>query len=167
MSGCTSIINSTPIFQHRATATPPAPLITTIIPTYRRPHMLRRAIRSVLDQTYPHFKICVYDNASSDETADVVNAMASRDPRIHYYCHSENIGAQENFIFGLSRVDTPLFNLLSDDDFLLPEFFFLAASSLQDNPGAGFFFGGVLSADPEGQVLGFPHFGSDAGQVCP
>ena len=46
------------------TAISPRPLITTVIPTYRRPHMLQRAIRSVLDQTYPHFKICVYDNAS-------------------------------------------------------------------------------------------------------
>lgn len=48
------------------------PMITTIIPTYRRPRLLRRAIRSVLNQTYPHFQVCVYDNASGDETATIV-----------------------------------------------------------------------------------------------
>ena len=48
------------------------PTITTVIPTYRRPELLQRAIRSVLDQSYPHFKICVYDNASNDRTPDVV-----------------------------------------------------------------------------------------------
>ena len=33
------------------------PLITTIIPTYRRPKLLQRAIKSVLNQTYPHFQV--------------------------------------------------------------------------------------------------------------
>ena len=45
------------------------PLITTIIPTYQRPQLLRCAIQSVLDQTYANFQVCVYDNASGDETA--------------------------------------------------------------------------------------------------
>lgn len=101
--------------------------------------MLRRAIRSVLDQTYPHFQVCIYDNASNDGTAEVVEALARRDSRIRYHCHAENIGSQENFSFGVSRVDTPFFNLLSDDDFLLPGFFAQAISALQTNPHAAFF----------------------------
>ena len=63
------------------------PLITTIIPTYRRSEKLKRAIQSVLAQTYPHFQICVYDNASGDETADVVAALAKEDSRVQYFCH--------------------------------------------------------------------------------
>ncbi|RKX41747.1 MAG: glycosyltransferase family 2 protein, partial [Thermotogae bacterium] len=63
------------------------PLITTIIPTYRRPKLLQRAIKSVLNQTYPHFQVCVYDNASGDETAEVVAEFAKKDPRVKYYCH--------------------------------------------------------------------------------
>jgi len=144
------------------------PLITTVIPTYRRPSMLRRAIRSVLDQTYPHFRICVYDNASNDETAEVVNALAAGDSRIRYYRHAENIGAQDNFIFGLSRVDTPLIHLISDDDYLLPGFFAQATSALQKNPAAAFFSGGMLSADPDGRVRGFLRYGSESEQLyCP
>jgi len=54
------------------------PLITTIIPTYRRPKLLRRAIKSVLGQTFPHFQVCVYDNASGDETPDVVAEISSK-----------------------------------------------------------------------------------------
>jgi glycosyltransferase involved in cell wall biosynthesis len=147
---------------------PSTPLITTVIPTYRRPHMLRRAIRSVLDQTYPHFKICVYDNASNDETGEVASTLASRDSRVHYHCHPENIGAQNNFLFGLSKVDTPLLHFMSDDDFLLPGFFAQAIAALQENPGAAFFSGGLLSANPDGQVRGFLRYGSEAAQVyCP
>src|SRR5208282_4578112 len=145
---------------------PPEPLITTVVPTYRRPAMLQRAIRSVLDQTYPDFRLCVYDNASNDDTAAIVNALASCDSRIRYHCHSENIGAQDNFIFGLSRVVTPLVHLISDDDFLLPGFFAQATSALNKNPSAAFFSGGMLSADPDGRVRGLLCYGSEADQIC-
>ena len=79
------------------------PLITTIIPTYRRPNLLRRAIKSVLNQTYPHCQVCVCDNTSGDETANVVAKIAKKDPhpRVKYHCHPENIGAIKNFKYGL------------------------------------------------------------------
>src|SRR4051794_28458036 len=86
-----------------------APLITAIIPTYRRPLLLRRAIRSVLDQTYPNLLVCVYDNASGDETASVVRALAREDPRVRYHCHPENIGMSANFAYAMERVETPYF----------------------------------------------------------
>lgn len=139
--------------------------VTTIIPTYRRPYLLRRAIRSVLDQSYSDFKICVYDNASGDETGEVVQAMASQDPRIHYHCHAENIGPQDNFIYGLAHADTQFVHLISDDDFLLPGFFGRAVSALEKHPRAAFFSGGILSAKPSGRVRGFARYGSGADEL--
>ena len=113
-------------------------LITTIIPTYRRPQLLKRAITSVLNQTYPNFQVCVYDNASGDETAQVVKEFSQKDPRVHYYCHSENIGMIQNFNFGLQRVNTPYFSFLCDDDILLPDFYEKALEGFQKYPEAGF-----------------------------
>src|ERR1700674_1455488 len=101
----------------------PNPLITTIIPTYRRPKFLRRAIRSVLNQSFMNFQVCVYDNASGDETPSVVDDIARSDRRVKYHCHPENIGAIRNFLYGMERVETPFFSFLSDDDFLLPDFY--------------------------------------------
>jgi len=69
-----------------------SPLITTVIPTYRRPRLLKRAILSALGQTYRNIQVCVYDNASGDETAEVVAGIANGDRRVKYYCHPTNIG---------------------------------------------------------------------------
>ncbi|WP_129633326.1 glycosyltransferase family 2 protein [Candidatus Oscillochloris fontis] len=129
------------------------PTITTIIPTYRRPQLLRRAIQSVLAQTYPHFQIWVYDNASGDETADVVAEMAARDPRIHYYCHPTNIGSMPNFQFGLNRVATPFFSFLSDDDLILPNFYQTALAGFQAHPAAIFSATNVLCRDYQDRLL--------------
>jgi glycosyltransferase involved in cell wall biosynthesis len=99
------------------------PLITTIIPTYKRPQLLKRALASVLSQTYPHFQLSVYDNASHDETEAVVREFMEKDNRVKYHCHEQNIGMIANYQFAMSQVNTPLFSLLSDDDVLFPWFY--------------------------------------------
>lgn len=128
------------------------PLITAIIPTYRRPKLLRRAIASALEQEGVPLQVCVYDNASGDETAEVVAALAAEDPRVVYRCHSSNIGGLANFEFGLSRVDTPFFSLLSDDDYLLPDFYRRALVGLEAYPQAMCWAGMTLNVDEMGRV---------------
>ena len=106
------------------------PLVTTIIPTFRRPILVRRAIISALSQTLSDLRVSVYDNGSDDETEATVRDLQSIDSRIDYYRHPSNIGALNNFNFGLSRVESDYFSFLSDDDFLLPDFYELASAAL-------------------------------------
>jgi glycosyltransferase involved in cell wall biosynthesis len=123
------------------------PIVSTIIPTYRRPELLHRAIRSVLGQTYPAVRVCVFDNASGDETSRVVAEIAKSDPRVRYFAHPRNIGLIPNFAFGISRVQTPFFSLLSDDDLLLPDFYRTAIAALRAVPSAMLFAGNALIRD--------------------
>ena len=124
------------------------PQITTILPTYRRPALLRRAIASVLGQTWPHIRVAVFDNASGDETPRVVEEFARRDPRVHYHCQKSNVGAVGNFQAGMDSVRTPYFSFLSDDDVLLPGFYEHALSCLHREPRARFFCGQTVLYDP-------------------
>ena len=123
------------------------PLITVILPTYQRPLMLKRTIQSVLNQTYPHFQVCVYDNASGDQTASVVKNLIASGANIKYHCHSTNIGMLENFQYGLKRVDTPFFSWLCDDDILLPRFFERALEGFEAHPDAQFSTGLAVYTD--------------------
>jgi glycosyltransferase involved in cell wall biosynthesis len=122
----------------------PEQQITTIIPTFRRPKMLRRAIKSVLAQTYPNFQVMVLDNASGDETARVVAELAREDPRVKYHCHPENIGLVPNFDYGMRHVETPFFSFLSDDDVVLPHFYETAMKGFRSHPDAMFSAGVTL-----------------------
>lgn len=137
-------------------AAPAAPRITTVIPTYRRPELLRRAIRSVLNQTFRELEICVYDNASGDETGKFVGELAAADGRVKYFCHAQNIGAAPNFVFGMSRVQTPFFSLLSDDDVVLPDFFEKALALFSRFPDAMFSALATIRADNEGRATAVP-----------
>jgi glycosyltransferase involved in cell wall biosynthesis len=129
------------------------PLVTCVIPTYRRPKLLKRAIKSVLNQTYSNLQICIYDNASGDETREIVASFAKNDKRVKYFCHDTNIGSLQNFAFGFNRVDSPYFSFLSDDDFIFPEFYETAICKLQEHPQAAFFGGKCVFIDQNNLIV--------------
>lgn len=113
-------------------------MITTIIPTFRRPDILGRAIESVLAQSYGDLIVAVYDNASGDGTEAVVRDYMRHDSRIVYHANPTNLGAVRNMIQGVSAVETPYYSLLNDDDFLLPSFYEDAVRKLSANTAAMF-----------------------------
>ncbi len=57
-----------------------APLVSVVIPSYKHGHLIGRALRSVIDQSYSNWEAIVVDNHSPDQTDQVVQAF--NDPRI-------------------------------------------------------------------------------------
>ncbi len=79
------------------------PLVSVVLPTYKRAHVLPSAIRSVLNQTYPNLELIVVDDNSPDATRDVVASFS--DPRIRYVRNDPNLKLPRalNRGFSLSR----------------------------------------------------------------
>ena len=130
--------------------------MTAVIPTYRRPQLLKRAIQSVLAQTHRDLRVRVYDNASGDETPDIVRRFADADARVSYFAHSANIGATQNFQFGMNEVETPFFSCLSDDDVLFPDFYATALAAFAREPAALMSICSTLEFTPQGTFLYAP-----------
>lgn len=130
--------------------------VTAVIPTYRRPQLLKRAIQSVLAQTHRDLRVRVYDNASGDETADVVRRFAAADARVSYFAHAANIGATSNFEYGMREVATPFFSCLSDDDVLFPDFYATALAAFAPHADALMSICSTLEFTPEGRFLYAP-----------
>jgi glycosyltransferase involved in cell wall biosynthesis len=127
--------------------------ITVLIPTFQRAKLLKRAIDSVLSQTYQNFEIIVCDNASQDQTFQIVENLRSRDSRIKYFRHTENIGMNKNFTFAVSKVRTPFFCFLSDDDYYLPTFFSDAMEGFEKSSKVKFSVLAAPTVDTEGKFL--------------
>jgi glycosyltransferase involved in cell wall biosynthesis len=129
------------------------PRITTVIPTYRRLETLIVAIESALEQSGVSVRVSVFDNASDDGTCEFMSALAARDSRVRYWRHAANIGAHANFEAGIQSVATEFFSILSDDDYLLPEFYERAMQALDDNPAAMFWAGSTLRVNEAGRIV--------------
>ena len=142
------------------------PLVKVLMPTYKRPLLLPRAIQCVLNQTYPHFKLCIYDDASGDNTREVVNKFIKNDSRIIYSCNEKNLGAM-NFFEAMAKVDTPFFTFCADDDVLLPQHLELAMEGFIKYPHAGMAYNQVVSMNEQGKIIFVSHLDSPAGLYSP
>lgn len=67
------------------------PQVSIIIPTYNRRHVIQRALKSILEQTYQDFEIIIIDDCSSDNTEHVISPI--RDSRIKYMRLDKQKGA--------------------------------------------------------------------------
>src|SRR3989304_9744790 len=79
------------------------PLVSIGMPAYNGEKFIKRAIDSLLVQTYSNFELIVSDNASDDSTWEILNRYAAKDKRIRLYRQEYNIGALGNFRFVLSK----------------------------------------------------------------
>jgi glycosyltransferase involved in cell wall biosynthesis len=114
--------------------------------------MLKRAIQSAVDQNVEGLEVCVFDNDSGDETSQIVGSFLENGSPVHYHKHDCNIGAADNFEFGLRSVNTPFFSILSDDDYLLPGFYQSALDELAENPQAMFWAGVTINVDENNTI---------------
>lgn len=95
------------------------PLVSVVLPTYRRAHLLAQAIRSVLAQTYANLELIVVDDNSPDETAAVVQSFD--DPRIRYLKNDPNLKLPRALNRGFSEARGDLLTWTSDDNLLDPQ----------------------------------------------
>jgi len=89
-------------------------LVSVIIPTCNRSLLLKRAIQSVLDQTYAKLEIIIVDDASKDNTSQVINSFY--DDRLKYYRHEKNQGASTARNTGIKHAQGEFIAFLDDDD---------------------------------------------------
>jgi len=109
--------------------------VSVCIPTYNRAGYLEETVRSVLAQTYREFELIISDNASTDNTEEVVASL--RDPRIHYYHNPVNIGMAPNYNCCLERARGEYIAFICDDDMWHPEFLAAAVEVLDNLPRVG------------------------------
>ncbi len=92
--------------------------MTVVIPTFNRAHIVGRALRSVLSQTYQDWETVVVDDASTDETEDVVRSFG--DSRILFLRREQNGGVSAAQNSGIAASSGRYISFLHSDDEFLP-----------------------------------------------
>lgn len=95
--------------------------IDIILATYNGGKYLKQQLDSILNQTYNNFKLIISDDASTDETIDILKEYKKKDNRIEVYYQEKNLGYVQNFEFLLKKVENDIFMLCDQDDIWLKE----------------------------------------------
>ena len=112
------------------------PLVSIGLPVFNGEPYLTQAIQSILNQTYRNFELIIYDNDSSDRTAEICREFAARDARIRYFRNATNLGAVRNFNLTVERASGEYFKWVAADDWIAPEFLAMSVKALQRDPSA-------------------------------
>lgn len=94
--------------------------VCILLPTYNDAGYLKDTIQSILSQSFNDFELIILDNASTDETPEVVRAID--DPRITYHRHPENLGFLGNLNAGFKLARGRYLVVQNSDDKWEPTF---------------------------------------------
>ncbi|MDB5259221.1 MAG: glycosyl transferase family 2 [Candidatus Taylorbacteria bacterium] len=113
-----------------------APLLSICIPTYKRAHCLKDCLNSIVSQfedadAYAKVEVIISDNASDDNTEDVVREFQAKYPNIKYYKNENNIGFDRNFLSVIEKSSGEFCLPIGDDDAFFPGSFSVLIHKIQ------------------------------------
>jgi glycosyltransferase involved in cell wall biosynthesis len=138
------------------------PTFSILMPVYRpEPEHLEQAIESVLTQLYPHWELCIADDASDDpRVALLIDSYCQRDTRIKAMSRPQrgHISVASNSCLEMATGE--FVALLDHDDLLAPHALYMAAQALNHRPDLSLIYTDEDKINASG-VRSWPHFKPD------
>jgi len=108
------------------------PKFSVVIPAYNQAQYLPNTINSILNQTYNNFEIIVVNDASPDNTNEVIQQFT--DPRVNLLIHEKNKGLPGARNTGMRAATGEYIALLDADDYFHPQKLEVHAAYLEQHP---------------------------------
>lgn len=142
------------------------PKISIIVPLYRTPEKyLREMIRSVQDQTYGNWELCLADGGGEEfSLRESVKKYARGDGRIRYKLLAENLGISGNTNAAFKMAEGEYVGLLDHDDLLVPETLYECVKVLNEKPDTDALYTDEDKVDMKGRQHFDPNFKPDFNQ---
>lgn len=132
------------------------PLISIVMPVYNPPlELLREAIRSIQAQIYPHWELCMADDASPDAGVwQLLQALAGEDRRIKVVRREVNGHISQASNSALELAQGEFVALMDNDDLLPPDALYWVAEAVNRVPTAQVIYSDEDKLDAQGQRFG-------------
>jgi len=128
------------------------PLVSICIPAYNAEKTIVRTIQSIINQTYSNLEIIICDNASLDNTLEIIKCFD--DKRINIYSNETNIGAENNWSKCIEIAHGKYIAIYHSDDLYHPTIVEEQLRVLENNPQVGAVFTNAYHIDDNGKVCG-------------
>lgn len=131
-----------------------SPTVSVIVPNYNYARYLDGRMRSIFNQTFTDYEIILLDDASTDNSADILNKYAT-DPRVSDVVFNEKNSGRpfDQWKRGIDIARGRYVWIAEADDLSTPDFLRRAVNALEQNPDAVIAFSGSLAIDSGGHPL--------------
>jgi glycosyltransferase involved in cell wall biosynthesis len=115
------------------------PLVSILIHNYNYGRYLRQCLDSVFGQTYNNVEVVLSDNASTDESWNIINEFVRKYPnRMIVIRNRKNFGPNVNLENCYAHINGKYFCVLCSDDAFMPDFVSKCVNAMEANPEAGY-----------------------------
>lgn len=131
------------------------PKVSILIPTYNYARFISEALDSILLQTYQDFEVIISDDASTDNTQEIVAPYLVKDSRVKYIRHENNLGMVQNWNWTLNQsVGEYVQFLFADDKFMDVTALSQFAAALDGNLSASLVASARYAIDQSSKTVG-------------
>jgi len=123
------------------------PLVSIILCTYNRAHLLNHAIASVLTQSYRNWELIIIDDGSVDDTGSVVMPIVKSDPRIKFFYHA-NQGLARSRNIGIALASGEYTTFIDSDDEYRGNHLSIRVRAMERSPLLALIYGGIEYVGP-------------------
>ncbi len=137
-----------------------APMVSVILPTYNRAHLLPEVLDSILGQNFLNFELIVVDDGSRDSTESLIKEFQARDSRIYYKKLPRNMGLPNARNEGLRNIRGKYVALADSDDLWEKRKLSRQIQVLEAHPLVGVLFSDFWDVDEvkDERIKGFEKF---------
>lgn len=114
------------------------PTLSVVVPNYNHAEYLDASLSAILRQSVPPLEVIVLDDASTDDSVEVIRRIAAQHPVIRLVQNEKNLGAMPNINKGVELSRGEYVYVASADDEIVPGLFEKSLHLLAQHPQAAF-----------------------------
>lgn len=134
-----------------------SPKISVVMSVYNGDNFVAQSVQAILDQTFQDFEFIIIDDASTDQTWEILNQFSEKDSRLRLFRNEKNIGPAgfiKNLNFGCKEAKGKYIARIDHDDISGKDRFQLQYNFLESNPDIFIVGAGLQKVDENGNNLG-------------
>ena len=127
--------------------------ISIVLPTYNGSKCIKNSIDSIINQTYTNFELIIVNDASTDNTLDIISDFAKKDNRIKIINNDVNKKLPTSLNVGFREASGDYLTWTSDDNKYYKDALFIMADELNNNPNIDMVYADFNRVNLNGEVL--------------
>lgn len=141
------------------------PLVSVVMPAYNANGYIRAAVDSILAQTYKNIEFIIVNDASTDETPQVLKAYAKQYPQIKVLNNKIRLGGPKSAARAMKHAKGEYIARMDADDITLPQRLEKQVEYLERNKETVALGGQCYLIDKTEKIIGIKHFPTDFEQI--
>lgn len=127
-------------------------LVSVVLPVYNGADYIKKAVESVLAQTYRDLELIIVNDGSSDDSGKIARGYAEKCRNVKYIEFDRNRKLPAALNAGFKAADGEFYTWISHDNIMLPEFLKIMTDELRGNPSAAMVYANMRIIDENGRI---------------